>query len=258
MQDLKIGLVQANQVWEDKAANLAHFKEMMSTVDADLFVLPEMFTTGFTMNADHLAETMDDSPSLSWLKEMAYSKDAAIFTSLIIKDKDRYFNRGVFVYPNGAIETYDKRKSFGLAGEQKVFSQGNQEKICCFRSWNFQLQICYDLRFPELARNSITSSGEPAYDVLLYVANWPDKRSLHWKSLLRARAIENQCYTVGVNRVGQDANQLNYAGESMLVDALGNEFSCQANTEMVKMIELSKVYLNEVRAQLPFLKDRSI
>lgn len=256
MQNLRIGLVQANQIWEDKSANLIHFEEMISATRADVFVLPEMFSTGFTMNASFLAEKMEDSPALIWLKRVAKSSDSAIYTSLIIEENGHFYNRGVFVYPDGNICHYDKRKSFGLAGEQLVYTQGTEEKICLFRSWKFQLQICYDLRFPELVRNRIETSGEAAYDVILNVANWPDKRSLHWKTLLKARAIENQSYVIGVNRIGRDANGLTYSGHSVCIDALGNEDSCHENEEMVKIIELNKSILNEIRSNLPFLKDR--
>jgi omega-amidase len=256
MQDLSIALVQANQIWEDKGANLRHFEALIADHEADVFLLPEMFNTAFSMNAVQLAEKMEDSPSLLWLRQLAKKKDAAIYTSLIIEENGYHRNRGVFVYPDGRIRHYDKRKSFGLAGEQLVFTQGIDEQICPFRSWNFQLQICYDLRFPELARNRIEPSGDVTYDVLLYVANWPDRRALHWQTLLKARAIENQCYVIGVNRVGEDENGMSYAGHSACIDALGIETSCEEYKEMVKIVRLNKSSLNEVRTNLPFLKDR--
>jgi predicted amidohydrolase len=202
MQDLRVVLVQADQLWEDKEGNFRNYNRLFGDIEGvDLIVLPEMFHTGFSMNPSVLAETMDDSSGLIWLKMKAKEKNCALYTSLIISDKGNYYNRGVFVYPTGEVSTYDKRKCFGLAGEDKVFTAGQKQAIVEFRGWKIQLQICYDLRFPEISRNKINSNLSPNYDVLVYVANWPEKRRIHWQTLLTARAIENQSYVIGVNRV---------------------------------------------------------
>ncbi len=257
MQDLRIALVQAHQVWEDKQANLAHFSSLLAEIDqVDLILLPEMFQTGFSMNAEQLAEEMSDSSSIKWLKELALKKDAAVYTSMIVREHDKFFNRGLFIEPTGVVTFYDKRKTFGLAGEDLTYASGSEEKIVEYKDWKLQLQICYDLRFPEIVRNRIAPNQSAAYDVILYVANWPARRSEHWKALLKARAIENQCYVVGVNRVGEDANGLSYSGDSVVVDALGAVNFCEAGNEEVKIVTLTKENLNATRELLPFLKDR--
>ena len=256
MQDLKVSLVQANQIWEDKEANLSNYSRLIENIrETDLIILPEMFHTSFSMNAEEFAEKMDDSLGLNWLKENAKEKNAAIYTSLIIEEKKHYFNRGVFVYPTGEIKTYDKRKSFGLAGEDRVFTAGTSKTIVEFRDWKIQLQICYDLRFPEIARNSIDENGNPLYDILIYIANWPEKRRIHWETLIAARAIENQCYTIGLNRVGEDGKGLIYSGDSSICDALGNVQKLTPQNEEVKTVVLSKSDLEKIRKDLPFLKD---
>ena len=256
MQDLDVVLVQANQLWENKVGNLDNYSSLLKEVDTcDLIILPEMFHTGFSMNVEELAEEMENSIGINWLKKIASQKKSAIYTSLIIKENNQFYNRGVFIYPDGQIEKYDKRKSFGLAGEDKYFTAGTEKKVIEYKGWKIQLQICYDLRFPEIARNKIESNLLPTYDVLLYVANWPEKRNLHWKTLLRARAIENQCYVIGVNRVGVDGKELNYSGDSIVVDALGNENGCAPSCENLLKIKLQKEDLDKIRRDLPFLKD---
>jgi omega-amidase len=256
MQDLKVSLVQANQIWEDKQANLSNYSRLIEDIkETDLIILPEMFHTSFSMNAEEFSEKMDDSIGLNWLKEKANEKNAAIYTSLIIEENYHYFNRGVFVYPTGQIKTYDKRKSFGLAGEDRVFTAGNSKTIVEFRDWKIQLQICYDLRFPEIARNSIDEKGNPLYDILVYVANWPEKRRIPWETLLAARAIENQCYTLGLNRVGEDGKGHVYSGDSQICDALGNIQKLTPTKQEIKTIQLSKIELIKIRKDLPFLKD---
>ena len=257
MQDLRIALVQAHQVWEDKQANLNHFSHLLANIETvDLILLPEMFQTGFSMKAEQLAEAMEDSVSIQWLKELSAKKNAAIYTSMIARENGSFYNRGLFVEPNGSTTVYNKRKTFGLAGEDLTYGSGTAEKIVNYKNWNLQLQICYDLRFPEIVRNRMTSNQSAAYDVILYVANWPERRSEHWKALLKARAIENQSYVVGVNRVGTDANGLSYSGDSQVVDALGTVNFCEAGIEEVKIVTLTKENLNATRELLPFLKDR--
>lgn len=256
MQDLRVVLVQANQLWEDKEGNFRNFDRLLDDIEnADLIVLPEMFHTGFSMNPSFLAETMEESSGLIWLTSKAREKDAALYTSLIISEKGNYYNRGVFVYPTGEISTYDKRKCFGLAGEDKVFTAGQKQTIVEFRGWKIQLQICYDLRFPEISRNKLDSNLLPKYDVLLYVANWPEKRKVHWQTLLTARAIENQSYVVGVNRVGTDGKGLVYSGDSLVADALGCTEDITSKQEEIRQIILSMSCLKQIRSDLPFLKD---
>jgi predicted amidohydrolase len=257
MQDLKIALVQANQIWENKTANISNYTNLLQNVsDIDLILLPEMFHTGFSMRVDSLAETMDNSLGLDWLKSVAKNKNAAIYTSLIIKENGNYFNRGVFIEPDGNTHKYDKRKLFGLAGESDFFKAGETETIVEYKNWKFQLQICYDLRFPEIVRNRISSNQSANYDVILYVANWPEKRIAHWKILLAARAIENQCFVIGVNRVGIDGKGLTYSGESMFIDPVGNETILSNEKEMIQIVTLNKSNLSEIQKALPFLKDR--
>jgi omega-amidase len=257
MQDLSVTLVQADQVWEDKLANQVHFNTLLSTMPSqvDLIILPEMFDTGFSMNTE-LAEEWENNTSLTFLREMAQTKNAAVYTSVMCRENGKFYNRGVFVYPNGDHSVYDKRKTFGLAGEDQVFTAGNTEQIIHFKGWNIQLQICYDLRFPEICRNRLTEDKNPAYDLLIYVANWPERRSVHWKTLLQARAIENQCYVIGVNRVGKDGKELSYSGDSACITALGEATFCEAGKETMQLIHLSQKSLQQIRTTLPFLKDR--
>lgn len=257
MQDLKVAIIQADQVWEDKLANREHFKSLVNQLQSqvDLIILPEMFDTGFSMDTD-LAEEWAGNTSLAFLREMAQSRNAGVYTSLMCRENGKFYNRGVFVYPNGDHAVYDKRKTFGLAGEDQVFTAGNVEQIVTFKSWNIQLQICYDLRFPEICRNRLKENEVPAYDLLIYVANWPERRSEHWKTLLQARAIENQCYVIGVNRVGKDGKELSYSGDSVCITALGEATFCAEGKETVQLIHLSQESLHQIRTALPFLKDR--
>ena len=257
MQDLKVTLVQANQIWENKKENIKHFEELLSTVeDTDIIVLPEMFHTGFTMHAKKFAEEMKKSSAISWLQSMAAKKNAAIYTSFIAKEDDYYFNRGVFVEPSGKYTHYDKRKLFTLAGEEKVFKAGHVKTRVNYKGWKIQLQICYDLRFPEITRNGLQDHKSAKFDALLYIANWPEKRNTHWKALLTARAVENQCYVVGVNRVGEDGKGLTYSGDSAAINAYGESMTkIKAHKERVKTVVFSADHLKEVRTQLQFLKD---
>lgn len=255
MQDIKVALVQANQVWENKKANFDNYELLLKDIEADLILLPEMFQTGFSMNTKEMAENWEKSESIEWLKSISRTKNCAIYTSLMIEENGDFYNRGVFVYPNGEVKKYDKRKAFSLAGEGNYFKSGTTESIVEYLGWKFQLQICYDLRFPEIARNYLLPNQIPAYDVLLYVANWPEKRVSHWNALLKARAIENQAYVLGTNRVGKDANEIVYSGESKVINPLGEIFELNLNDEKVLTISIQKEKLNEVRKSLPFLSD---
>ena len=256
-ENIKIALVQANQVWENKQANYDNYNHLIETVEADLFLFPEMFHTGFSMNATHLAEDWSNSEGLNYLKEVAQRKNAACYTSLIISENGKFHNRAVFVEPNGTVVHYDKRKTFGLAGEDKTYTPGTEQIIHTYKGWKFLLQICYDLRFPEIQLNNEVN-GAPKYDVLLTVANWPERRNTHWKALLPARAIENQAYVCATNRVGTDATDLVYSGDSAVIDALGNHLVQGSYHETVLITTLSSAQLAETRKKLPFLKDRNI
>lgn len=256
MQDLKVTLFQVKQEWEDKEVNLTHFNQLLNELEnpTDLIVFPEMFQTAFTMNAKGMGETMD-GPSLNWLKQKSREKDAAIVASLIIEENGHYFNRMVFVTPDLQVQHYDKRKLFTLANEDEHYTSGDKNTILEYKGWKLLLQVCYDLRFPEIARNRV-SEKKFDYDAIIYVANWPEKRSLHWKVLLQARAIENQCYVIGVNRVGEDANNLVYSGDSCLISPLGELEQYHAFDEIIMSDMLEVEVLRETRARLPFLRDQ--
>lgn len=255
MQDLRITFVQADQAWEDKTANLEHYEDLLRSVtETDLVLLPEMFQTGFSMNAQALAEKMEDSAGISWLKQQAKEKQAAFYTSLIIEENGKYYNRGVFVEPDGSVTSYDKRKLFGMAEESDHFTAGSEEVIVNYLGWKINLQVCYDLRFPENIRNG-EIDGKPAYDLLVYVANWPERRIHHWSTLIPARAVENQCYVAALNRVGTDHSGLSYTGQSKLINLLGEELSNLSHTESVITYGISYTELEQLREKLPFLKD---
>ncbi len=252
MQDLKITLVQADQAWEDREENFKRYDALLKNQDSDLFVLPEMFQTGFSMNTS-LCERMNGI-SIQWLRERAAMYNAAFYTSLMIEENGAHFNRGVFVHPDGTIHSYDKRKCFRLAGEDKHFTSGKSATIVEFRGWKFQLQICYDLRFPKIVQNEIVD-GDPIYDIILYVANWPAKRIAHWDALLKARAIENQSYVVGVNRIGTDGNGFEYNGHSTLIDAMGEINDLLPNQSLAKTVVIHCNEITKIRERLPFLSD---
>lgn len=216
MQDLKVTLVQSMLQWEDAAVNRKRFSELFRGLrgSTDLVVLPEMFTTGFSMRSAELAETMD-GPTVDWMRNEAHGLDAALYGSVIIRDQGSTYNRGLFVEPDGTVTVYDKRHLFRFADETSHYAAGHARMIVPWRGWRLLLQICFDLRFPVFARNR----GD--YDAILYVANWPEARRYAWRQLLIARAIENQCFVVGVNRTGMDGKGIHYAGDSALVDLKG-------------------------------------
>lgn len=256
-EELQIALVQANQIWEDKDANFAHISSLIENTSADIFLLPEMFHTGFSMNAASLAEAWQSSEGVQFLKGVAKKKNAALYTSLIIKEGNHFHNRAVFVEPSGDVTHYDKRKTFGLAGEDKIYTAGKQQVIKEYKGWKFLLQVCYDLRFPEIQLNHEVE-GTPLYDVLLTVANWPERRNTHWKALLPARAIENQSYVIATNRVGTDASDLIYSGDSAIIDPIGHTIVSASYEECVLVGKISAKQLQDVRKKLPFLKDRTL
>lgn len=256
MQDLRITFIQFDQDWEQIESNISKVSAFFQKLnDSDLVILPEMFHTSFSMNVS-LAEEWYQNAILEKLIHWSKEKEVAIYTSIMVKEAGLFYNRGVFVKPNGQVETYDKRKAFGLGGEDVVFTPGTTETIVDYKGWKINLQICYDLRFPELIRNRMEPNGIAAYDVLLYVANWPDKRTTHWTTLLQARAIENQCFVLGVNRVGTDGNNLSYSGASAAYDGLGQTITFMNDQEGMHSFVLSPKELSDLRRSLPFLKDR--
>ncbi len=249
---LNLALIQTNVLWENIEQNIANFNAKIDSLSSniDLVILPEMFATGFSMQPQNCAESMDGM-SVMWMKETAIKKQIAIVGSLIIKENEHYYNRLLFVYPTGEMETYDKRHLFSYGGEDKMYSAGNKRLIVNYKGWKICPLICYDLRFPVWSRNTAN------FDILIYVANWPKPRINAWDALLKARAIENICYTIGVNRVGEDANNLEYIGHSQVNDMLGNEIAkSQVETETIIECALDKNLLNKTRNKLQFLNDK--
>lgn len=256
MQDLKVSLIQCNQIWEDKRGNLDYFEELLNNVQTpvDIVIFPEMFQTGYTMNVKEMAETMEGE-SIIWLKNKAKEYNCAITASLIIQEDGNYYNRMVFVQENGLIQQYDKRKLFTFSNEEKHFTPGDKRNIVEYKGWKIFLQVCYDLRFPEMSKNKV-ENGQYDYDLLINVGNWPEKRILHWKTLLQARAIENQSYFIGVNRVGENHKGLKYSGDSSIIAGDGTIINRITEEEQVINNTLSYDTLKETRKNLPFLKDR--
>ena len=259
MNDLRIATIQTSLHWEDIAANLRMFDEHLDAIsDVDLVVLPEMFSTGFSMEAGRLAESMTGS-AMTWMKRKAAEKKCVITGSLVIYEGDgdnkTYYNRLIWMLPDGTYDIYDKKHLFSLSQEPKIYTSGHERLIITLNGWRICPMVCYDLRFPVWARNSINSEREAAYDVLIYSANWPDRRAIAWKTLLQARAIENQCYVVGVNRIGEDGTGFNYMGDTSVIDALGNILYRKEMVADINTITLSYEELIKVRRQFPFLKD---
>lgn len=254
MLPLTITLIQSDLYWENKEANLLHFENQILAIKqaTQVVILPEMFSTGFSMQPALLAEKMDGATVL-WMKKMASEKKIIITGSVIIEEEGCYYNRLLWVLPNGQIGYYDKRHRFAFAGEDQHYKAGNKRFITSVNGWKINLQICYDLRFPVWSRQQTTDS--PEYDLLIYVANWPARRSHAWKQLLMARAIENQCYVVGVNRVGEDGNGIEHSGDSMLVDPLGEVIYTKSNGTDIFTHTLDKQVLETVRERFPFWKD---
>lgn len=259
MASLTVTLLQSNLHWEDKAANRSMFGEKIRGIKekTEIVILPEMFSTGFSMSPEKLAETMEGE-TIQWMKSLSAEKKIILTGSAIIEEDGNYYNRLIWMLPNGQYGVYDKRHRFAYAGEDEHYTSGSKRLIASVKGWKINLLICYDLRFPVWSRN-VSTSGENGrsteYDVLIYVANWPDKRSLAWRTLLQARAIENQCYVIGVNRVGNDPNNIHYTGESMVIDPMGEILYCKKEEEDAFTITLDKEHLNTVREKLPFWKD---
>ncbi len=248
---MKIALIQSDLYWEDISKNRNDFESKINQIDQEvnLIVLPEMFSTGFTMNALAVAET-NQGETVLWMQSMAKQKNCAIAGSLVITENDQFYNRMFFVFPTGEIQYYNKRHLFTLAGEDKTYTAGTEKVIVTYLDWKICLQVCYDLRFPVFSRNVEN------YDLLLYVASWPKIRTNAWDILLQARAVENLTYVVGVNRVGLDANNYEYIGHSQVVDFLGNYILEPQETANVFIVELNKNEMLETRKKLDFLSDQ--
>lgn len=252
---LSFSIIQSDIAWEQKEKNLEHYAQLIDGINTpkEIVVLPEMFSTGFSMNATALAEEMDGA-TLGWMRDTAARHKIILTGSIIIREGENYFNRLIWMQPDGHYYCYDKRHLFGFAGEDASYSAGEKKIIVQVKGWKICPLICYDLRFPVWARN-VLKNGEPLYDILLYVANWPTRRSTAWKTLLQARAIENQCFCLGVNRVGEDGKGITYEGASSVFDPLGEVIWQNLDTAAVHTVVLQKETLNEVRNKLPFLKD---
>ncbi|HMH24398.1 MAG TPA: nitrilase family protein [Puia sp.] len=281
MSTLTITTIQAELSWEDKESNLRRFGERIGSIrdHTELIILPEMFSTGFSMNPQAFAEKMD-GPTVAWMKRTAAQKKAILTGSLIIEENGNYFNRLIWMLPNGQYGCYDKRHRFAFAGEDEKFSAGNKRLIASVKGWKVHLLVCYDLRFPVWSRqqhspappvpaqlhaqaSAATPQGSappppapaPEYDLLVYVANWPERRNHAWKTLLPARAIENQSYVVGVNRVGNDGNNIRHSGDSMIIDPLGEILYQAPEKEDIFTCTLGKDKLEETRTRFPFWRD---
>ncbi len=248
--NLKVAGIQTELIWENVAINRARFSELMHNLNVDLVVLPEMFSTGFTMDPVGVAEDMN-GPTVSWMKESAVSNNFAITGSVVIKEDDDYYNRLVFAHPDGSIDTYDKKHLFTLAGEDEAYKPGTEKLVLTYKGWKICPFICYDLRFPVWARNVEN------YDLLLYVANWPSPRVHAWNMLLQARAIENMSYCIGVNRVGVDVNGYDYSGHSGVYDFLGETMvKTTPGSEEVFVTTLDRSAQDSARKKFNFLNDK--
>lgn len=248
-EDLKITIIQPDIIWEDPRANLEKYSNWIeNTGDTDVIILPEMFTTGFSMEPEKLKEPMDGS-SVEWMKQVASAENASVVGSLIIEDAGKIFNRAIWVFPDGRTEIYDKRHLYTMGQEHLHYSPGNRKSVVEFKGWKFCPQICYDLRFPVFARNL------EDYDVVFYMANWPSPRHHVWKNLLIARAIENQAYCFGINRTGTDGAGLTYLGDSACVSPKGfAEF--MGEEESIRTFDISYSKLHDFRKKFPLLNDR--
>lgn len=254
-EDLRISMIQSHIIWEDRSENLGYYGELLRRVSGktDLAVLPETFTTGFSMNVEALADTMEGE-TVGAMKEWAARYRMAVTGSFIVKEEDRYYNRAVFVTPEGDCSYYDKRHLFRMAEEDQHFSAGDKQVIVSYKGWNICLLVCYDLRFPVWSRNV-----DNAYDLLIYMANWPEARKKVWKSLLQARAIENMSYVCGVNRVGVDGKGFRYRGDSMIYDPRGKKVADAGKREEVtRTCTLRKGELDEFRSKFPAWKDADL
>lgn len=257
MSTLTVTTIQTDLCWEDKTANLRRLEEKIDGigVHTELVILPEMFSTGFSMRPQDLAEPMD-GPSIEWMRSVASRKKIILTGSLIIEEDGRYFNRLIWMLPNGQYGSYDKRHRFAFAGEDDRYTAGHKRFVASLKGWKVLLLVCYDLRFPVWSRQQAGPRASTLeYDLIIYVANWPERRSLAWKTLLKARAIENQAYVIGVNRVGEDGQKVSHAGDSTIIDPLGETLYQAAPGEEVFTLTLTKEKLETVRERFPFWRD---
>lgn len=278
MSTLTITTIQADLQWEDKDANLRRLEEKILGIPGttELVILPEMFSTGFSMRPEALAERMD-GPTVDWMRRVAARRKIILTGSVIIEEEGKYFNRLIWMLPNGQYGHYDKRHRFAYAGENEHYTAGHTRLVASVKGWKVLLLVCYDLRFPVWSRQAAPAEMPGAgsfagpetdfteagpipppgleYDLLVYVANWPERRSHAWKTLLQARAIENQSYVVGVNRVGSDGNQVAHSGDSLIIDPLGEMLYHGVGKEDVFTLMLDKAKLEEIRQRFPFWKD---
>lgn len=251
MQDLNVTIIQTDLAWHDAAKNCSRLDGIIRSLSepTDLVLLPEMFSTGFTMEPAACAEGMDGI-AVKRLRGWAREKEADVAGSVAVSEEGRFYNRLVWARPGGGVIAYDKRHLFRMAGEEKVYTAGGARPVIELNGWKIRPFICYDLRFPVWSRNRNLE-----YDIAVYVANWPEKRAAHWKALLRARAIENQCYVIGVNRIGVDGNGVSYCGDSAVIDFAGNTLFEKGNGECAATIALSFEDLAAYRRAFPAWKD---
>ena len=263
---LAVTLIQSNLHWENKEANLEMCEEKIVSIkeNTEIVVLPEMFSTGFSMKAVELVENMNGK-TIQWMKRISRSKKIILTGSVIIEEEGHYYNRLIWMLPDGQMGCYDKRHLFAYAGEDKYYTPGSKRLIASVKGWKINLMICYDLRFPVWSRRTPknNSLGEKAdaeheYDLIIYVANWPDRRRHAWATLLQARAIENQCYVVGVNRVGKDGQDNYHTGDSLVADPLGEILYHNKDQEDIHTITIEKSVVETIRKKLPFWKDADL
>jgi omega-amidase len=256
MSPLTLTLIQTQLHWEDKEANLQMLEAKIKSIQqpTHIVVLPETFNTGFSMKPKELAEPMN-GPTMQWMKKVSAEKRIILTGSIMIEEEGLYYNRLIWMQPNGQYGFYNKRHLFSYGGEGEQYTSGNQRFIASVNGWRINLMVCYDLRFPVWSRQQFHQANGYEYDVLVYIANWPSRRNHAWKTLLQARAIENQSYVIGVNRVGVDGNGLDHSGDSMVVDALGEVLYHKADDEDLFTITLQKEQLLEIRERLPFWKE---
>jgi len=258
MSSLTITSIQTNLYWEDKQSNLKMLEQKIHSIEdkTEIIVLPEMFSTGFCMQPKLFAEKMDGE-TIGWMKDICQHYGIILTGSIIIEEDNKFYNRLIWMLPTGDFGYYDKRHLFAYAGENNFYTAGNKRLIASVKGWKINLQICYDLRFPVWSRQKTFDKemNSPEYDLIINVANWPAKRSHAWKTLLCARAIENQAYIIGVNRVGTDGNNIFHSGNSLVIDPLGEVLYHVAEEEDISTITLQKEKLIEIRERFPFLND---
>jgi predicted amidohydrolase len=256
MQNLKISVIQSDLVWENPAENLKNFNKKISEIKetSDIILLPEMFNTGFTMNVNDFSEDETGS-TIKWMKSTAFGKKCAVGGSIIFNKNNKHYNRFYWVDKDGELRHYDKKHLFRFAKENECFQQGNNTVIIDHEGWKIKPMVCYDLRFPVWARNKY-KNGKFEYDVLIYVANWPEKRKHHWKTLLMARAIENMCYVIGINRIGVDGKGNSYSGNSVVISPKGDRIAELKNSEEETVtVELSYKDLVQYREKFNVASD---